>query len=95
MALETMANVHLTRGGMSLPARAWKRVNLWSSLSTLRLTVTEVAILWLAHKIFRLLCDQVLCTAPCDRFIILTKIDFSTKCDLLLPHSAYSIFEFP
>jgi hypothetical protein len=43
MALETMPNVHLTRGGicMSVQARGWERVILCSSLRTVRLTVTE------------------------------------------------------
>jgi len=59
MALETMPNVHLTRGGMSLPAHAWNRVNWCSSLSTVSLTVTELVMLWLAHKICRLLDDKV------------------------------------
>jgi hypothetical protein len=73
MALETMANVHLTRGGMSLPARSWNRVNLCSSLNTVRLTVTDLAMLWIAHKICRLLYDQVLRNASCDRSIALQK----------------------
>ena len=73
MALETMANVHLTRGSMSLPARAWNRVNLCSSLNTVRLTVTDLAMLWIVHKIRRLLYDQVLRTASCDRSIVLPK----------------------
>lgn len=50
------AKCTLDKGGTSLTARAWERVNLCSSLiSTVRLTITELAILWLAHKIFRLL----------------------------------------
>jgi hypothetical protein len=63
MALETMPNVHLTRSGMSLPARAWNRVKLCSSLSSVRLTVTELTTLWITHKICRLLYDQALRTA--------------------------------